>query len=371
MTDDHELERVLREGLDRRAQDVDTDAPVAERARESVRRRRRGRVAAGVAALAVAAVAVTGVVVDRSSQPRKEGGTQVTDRRSGAPAAQQWRTEYWHDVQVDVPADWGWGTAPDLLSRGGRDFPNLCGGPGAKVTAAGEELVNADPDLPYVGRPIALSDLCLGGDVLTHPRAPYVWLGADLEPGTVELAGGYVQETRVVNGSTVTVGARDADLRARILDSATAGKTCRSELDKVPMPKESSGPEKSSGLNPDSLTVCAYRRTDDGGPLGTGYDLTYGQVVDAAGGRAFLHAADAAPRVAGCGVSFAPSELVLLRSEGPGPWGDSFREYRVDLDCKQVVDPAGNTLNLTPALEGPWSLGGIQVVPDYFIGELG
>src|SRR3546814_15859649 len=61
------------------------------------------------------------------------------------------------------------------------------------------------------------------------PQAPYVWLGADVEPGTIDAGNGFTQETIEVNGSTVTVATQDESIRRRILDSAAGGETCMSD----------------------------------------------------------------------------------------------------------------------------------------------
>ncbi|MCW2846007.1 MAG: hypothetical protein JWN22_3923 [Nocardioides sp.] len=369
MTDDHDLERVLRAGLERRARDVDTDAPVADRARTSARRQRRGRVAAGVAALAVAAVAVTAVVVDRSDHPHEDGGSLVTDGGSDGPTPTQWRTESWHGVQVDVPADWGWGTAPSTLARGGPDFPVLCGGPGAKVTADGRELVRTDVSLPYVGRPIELSDLCTGGDPRAHRKAPYVWLGANLDPGTVQLADGYVQETRVVDGTTVTVGARDADLRQRILDSATGGEVCPARLEERPR-VESMLTEGMGDVS--SMTVCAYRRG------GAGYDLVYAAELGPEAGNAFHDAVYAGTdeeldATDECASSPPADEYVVLTLTGDDPMGDQpvTQDFVVDLGCSGIENAPGHFTTMRVDDVAPWATGGIRVVLGYFIGGLG
>jgi hypothetical protein len=370
MTDDRELEQLMRAGLEGRAAEVDTAAPVAARVRAATRRRRVGRVAAGAAALAVAAAAVTGVVVDRSPGPAQTRTPGVVDEPSGDPAPAAWRTEYWHDVQVDVTADWGWGTAPAAIgARGPRDV-YLCGGPGAMITAGGRKLANPDESLPYVGRSIMLSDLCMGfGDQPPSPRAPYVWLGGLVEPGIVDVGNGYTEETREVSGSTVTVATRDAALRERILDSATGGETCFSELEEVPTPEQSSEIEGSTGLDPDSLTVCAYRRDEVTGT----FALAYAAVLDRARARALVTAADAAPRVAtGCPPQSQPGrEFVQLTLEGPGPGGDAFREYTVGFGCGGLTEPGGGRMALTSTLVDPWAVGGIRVTLFRFIGMLG
>jgi hypothetical protein len=382
MTDDHELERVLRAGLERRVQDADTDVPVAERARAAVRRRRHGRVVAGAAALAVAAVAVTGVVVDRSRDPGgKEGGSLVTDGAADGPAPTRWRTEYWHDLRVDVPADWGWGTAPAAITKSGDGDLYLCGGPGAGVTADGTKLVHADASLPYVGRPIMTSDLCSGGDPLLHPEAPYVWLGVDLEAGTVELADGYVQETRVLDGSTVTVGARDADLRERILESATGGDICLAELED--RPRVASVLTEGMG-DVSAMTVCAYRRES------SGYHLVYAAELGAEAGTAFHDAVyggtdEELDATAECASSPPAGEYVVLTLTGDDPMGDQSvtQDYVADLGCAGIENAPGHFTTMRVADVAPWATGGIPVVlvgpsglsrpwvSDYFIGGLG
>ncbi len=308
MTDDHDLERLMRAGLERRAGAVDTTAPVAARAATATRRRRRGRTAAGVAALAVAAVAVTGVVVDRSGAPGSSPG--VTDQVHDEPIPTTWRTEYWHDLQVDVPADWGWGGAP--APGYGGDGPLACGAVDM-VGPNGEQLRQEDRTMPYVGRPIAQTDMCAVGIEDETPQAPYVWLGAAVEPGTVELGDGYVRETREVNGSTVTVAAQSVELRRRILDSATGGETCFSELEQKPVPTQSPGAEGSAALQPESLTVCAYREDEQTGSL----DLAYATVLDRAHARELVDAVDgAAP---GPGVH-GPDRVGVRRAAGRGRW---------------------------------------------------
>ena len=111
MTEDAELARRMRAGLERRAREADTTAPVVSRARAAARRRRGARLA-GLAAAAVAAVAVTGVVVDRAGSPGGVDRPGAVDEPSGEVANGPWRTEYWRDLRVDVPADWGYGGAP-------------------------------------------------------------------------------------------------------------------------------------------------------------------------------------------------------------------------------------------------------------------
>jgi hypothetical protein len=363
--EDQDLERLMRAGLDRHADEVDVAVPVAARARSAARRRRGTRVAAGVGALAIAAATVTVVVLTRSG-PDDHRGAEVVDSPSSGPLPTQWRTEFWHDVQVDVPADWGWGTAPMSPMQGEEDL-YFCGGPGAVVLADGERAVNAEADVPYVGRPIMLSDACGGGDVGQHPQAPYVWLGADLEPGTVDLGDGWVQETREVNGSTVTVGTDDERLRERILGSAAGGETCLSELEKPPtvdsMLTEGMGEVSSA-------QVCAYSPR-----AGNGLELVYATTLDALDASAYSDAIWDAPQAKDPGhcAESDLTEYVVVTLSGDDPYGTEpvTQDSVITLGCDLVERTPGDYAHLTEAATTPWSHNGLQAVLFHFIGMLG
>ena len=123
---------------------------------------------------------------------------------AASPAAQAgWRWESYGGVEVSVPADWGWGVAPTSMSfEPGEQY--LCGGPGALVDSEGRHRGNPVETLPWVGRPNMASDLCLRSS-FPDAKASYVWLGAAIEPGTVDVGNGYTQETVDVAGTTLTV----------------------------------------------------------------------------------------------------------------------------------------------------------------------
>lgn len=253
--DDVEVERRVRASLDNHAGEVDTSVPVAARARAAARRHRGRRIAAG-AAVAVAAVAVTAVVVDRADPPSSEPPPAASPSPSQAAMPDGWRTEYWHDVSVQVPADWGWGAGP--FRQGGSTL--RCGGP--------------DPGTAYVGRPILQSDLCWRFRHLPPPTAPYVWLDAPIEPGAVDLSNGYVQETAEVDGTTVTVGSDDEALRARILASVARQELCPADVDPSGL---DIGDMNLDGLGQlKSAHVCAYSRLND-----DDHRLVYGRELDA------------------------------------------------------------------------------------------
>ena len=287
---------------------------------------------------------------------------------SGDPKAApptQWRTEYWRDVKVDVPADWGYGGAP----IGDSNDTYACW-PEAMVSASGKELEDGAGE-PYVGRPIALTDLCVPypfeGPLAGPPDAPYVWLGAAVEPGSVELGDGWVQETREVNGSTVTVATDDPAMRERILDSAGGGERCFSEIE----PGVRYDPDWAG----DEPTVCAYANYRDGLRR-----LTYAAVIADAEAEAFLDAFAAAPPFEPggleCDVGQVESEEVLL-----GIGGDEYTVLLDGMGCPRIVGP-DRAVRLTADLARPWAGNGIPAVVygptggkgamiDSFIGQLG
>ena len=238
---DQELEELFRRELGRQAEAMDVTVPVVSGARATAARRRHGQTVLGVAA-AVAAVAVTGFVVARGNDSGRSAEPPVADRTSEHPTAvAEWRTEYWHGLQVDVPADWAWGAAP---VGSGKDQIR-CGGPDESTT-------------PYVGRPVYQTDVC---SMVEHLEidAPYVWLGADIEPGVEELDNGYTQETVAVAGTTLTVATDDPALREMVIDSAGVGGLCQPELSKVP-----SGQVSTAGGEVTEPSVCAYAREGSG-----------------------------------------------------------------------------------------------------------
>ena len=98
----------MRGSLERRAEDVDMAAPVARQAIAAVRRRHRGWLAAGFAAASVAAIVV--VVGGRQHAAPTDGSRRSAGDRTSTLAS-EWRTEYWRDIQVEVPADWAWGVS--------------------------------------------------------------------------------------------------------------------------------------------------------------------------------------------------------------------------------------------------------------------
>ena len=353
--DDPEVERLLRASLDAHAAEVDTAAPVAARARAAARSHRGRWIAAG-AAVAVAAVAVTAVVVDRSAPPSSDEPPVATPSTSAPTVPAGWRTELWHDVSVQVPADWGWGTAP-TTTGGGDPSAYLCGGPGAIRAADGEDLVNPVATMAYVGRPIMLSDVCGGGPMLEHPEAPYVWFGAQVEPGTVDLDDGYVQDTVEVGGTTVTVGASDQALRERILSSVARQDRCPATVAPVGLDL---GAGVVDGQDELSAQLCAYGRGDD-----DRYELVYGRDLDARAWGRFDRAVGRAPQADR--VCKSTGDLIVVTATSDT---DATQTWIADLACDTVASRDGRqslTIGVLDALAGM----GVRSTLRTFIGMLG
>jgi hypothetical protein len=181
------------------------------------------------------------------------------------------------------------------------------------VSASGAKVGEGDGrSMPYVGRPIALTDVCqtfpfIGPDA-DPPAAPSVWLGADVETGADDLGDGWVRETVRASGTTLTVTSDDPGLRRRILGSLGGVHLCPSGL---PGPTRVHDSLIEGYGRPVSLTVCVYRRDEDG-PL----DLAYGAKLGPRRAREFEAAAlHSSERPMDCGEE-RPDEWVTLQMTG-------------------------------------------------------
>jgi hypothetical protein len=289
-------------------------------------------------------------------------GSPTDTAPGGSNLISVWRTEYWRDMQVNVPADWGFGGAP--LPHGGTESGAIACGAVALVSASGERLAQEDPTMAYVGRPIAQTDVCAVypwiGPNAGPPQAPYVWLGAAVEPGVVELGDDFVQETVEVNGSLLTVATQDAGLRRQILDSATGGETCLPVLDEDGV---LGGPMSPAEASTAAMTVCAYRRSEEGGPI----QLTYATHLGSKAVAEYLEALQSAPPpLKHCSASTYPeSEWAVLEITGNGR---EPMQHVVHFGCPGIDTDAGSvtmgsaTVGLTPQLVRPWAVEGIGTV---------
>jgi hypothetical protein len=351
---DEQLEQAFRDGLSRRAEQVYVDPSLVSRARSGAgARRRRTWVALGGAAAAVALVAGLVTALTDGDRPAADRGTDPSTTEEDQPDA--WRTERWGDLQVEVPADWGYGGAP---GAGG----GLCS-PGAVFDSVGDP-VSGEPPAGYVGRPIDLGDACSEqGSETTAPDSPYVWLGAGVAPGTIELPGGYTQETITTQGTRLTVATQDPAVRARILESAGGNEKCLSELDR---PGEIAHDRADDpNAEPVILRVCAYRL----GVANDGWWLTYATDLDTGALRAYQAAVDdGAPPQDQCPtIDYQPTAAVVLELIDAD--GGVLRQDAVNLTtfCAGIGVDASlvwelYTTKLTAEMARPWAVGGVRSV---------
>lgn len=365
--DDHvrdDLEARVRAALAARASEVDTSTSAVRRVLPDRGRARRWARVVPLAAAGVVLAVGAGVVVPRL----------LVD--PGPPAAgpsvdtSAWRTEQWHGLAVDVPGSWGYGGAP---ADQGTGTPVACAA-AESLDAQGRDLRGAPGG--YVGRPIPLTDVCGSyPEGLGLTATPYVWLGAAVEPGVIDLGDGFVQETREVAGSTVTVGSRDAALREGILASAQEGETCAPELDPgrdLPVPD---GPILGG---PIGLRVCAYAQDLPGrGPARLTYATVLGpeavDVLEASRG------VDVVEPTCNSALQLLEGEWVVLELVDPS--GRPVRRDVVHLVCRRAyLDLEATSLELPQSgrvqlLHGAgWSTGaagGVRAVLRFFVGPLG
>lgn len=365
-----QVEAAVRESLERHSREADVDEPVAERARAAADRGPgAGRLL--LVAAAVVAVVAGGVAI---AQTRGGGGDSPTGPKEPPTAADvpaDWRTEAWHGVEVKVPPTWGWGAA--LVALDGD--PADCGA-GVARTADGKPAT-PDDAIPYVGRSVMLSDACSMVDRRAEPTAPYVWLGAPLAKGEVQL-GDFVEETVEVAGATVTVATEDPALRAQILATAKARPAdaeCASEMSAPP----SATLAAAEGIGASrSMLVCTYVQHDDG------WQLTSTMALGERAAGRFVSEFDRAPS-ATCQPT-ETRELAVIRISGDDNFGSGQleRQWVVRLgECSTItLSSKPGTKRLTRGNVAPWAVRSVPVtltgptaydpeLSGFFIGLLG
>lgn len=198
---------------------------------------------AAIAALVAAATLF--VVFATAGEPSPEG---TGPAGQGEPAVAGWRWESYGGVEVQVPDDWGYGTTgtPPCLDTGEAERParGYVGRPGLLPT-----IGCAGPSVPPLGK-----------------RTAYLWFDSGADAGELAHDGGWVEETRIVDGIALTVLADDTALRTRILDSArpaTAGadEGCPSEHAVTTGPHARPDPQPGglAATGPvESVSICRY-----------------------------------------------------------------------------------------------------------------
>ncbi len=370
--DERELERLMKDGLEARAREADVDVAVAVRAREAAGSARwRTAAAAGLVAASVAAVA-GGVAVLRDDDGGSGG---ATGEPTNPTVVEKWRTEYWHDIRVDVPADWGWGGSPMAETRTEGRTDGLMACAAGPFRAPGKK----NPEwatTPYVGRPFLMTDVCeiFRDGQWREPQAPYLWFGSPIEPGTREFDNGYVQETIEFEGEPVTVATDDPSLRQQILDSVTGGETCMSEYEGTP-PATAAG---EGGLDVSGVTVCAYRNAE-GTDL---YPLAYAVELDAGAADRLMQAVIGSDRVRGCERGADDGVTVQLNLHGKS--GTEDFAWVVNLgDCPRIDLGSGDPRKINEVNTSIWDVDGLPTIlfaawawdelwmSDYFVGPQG
>lgn len=259
-----------------------------------------------------------------------------------------WRTEVWHDVQLEVPEDWAFGYAP---VADGDDVLECAVGP------AGSD--GADTTTPYVGRPGYGSDVCDGSGDVEPPSQDFVWFGSPLEVGE---SGTEDRPVITVEAGTerVTVGAAP-DVVEAVVDSVR-------EVDEDAHGCPSSAkprtgfPVEGYGKNL-ALSVCFYQAVGQG-PLAR----TWTQQLGADEADALVRAV-ALGRPAQCATGGdRTDQRLILRVSAEDDFGTEplVRDYLVRLgECASVEDLSKRDVLgpepvvLTPRVLRPWAVDGV------------
>ncbi|MFF5987142.1 hypothetical protein [Prauserella flavalba] len=253
MTDhDERIAEPLTGALRRHAGEAPAAEGLAERvlARTSTRRTRRGFAAVAAVVLAVVVLSLGAVLL---AQDR--GGDPVSE----PVLPQGWRWESYRGVAIGVPSTWGYGVpGPSWCSRPpeGEREPLR---PGAVGRPAAVPAVGCPSEYPPLGE-----------------REQWLTFADSGEVGIREFDGGWVEETRELDGVFVTLFSADVDLRSTVLGTLRPGNE-EIALGCGPMHPAAEGrtyrPEAGAPLAPEdvrSVSVCRYARSDavpDGPPL--------------------------------------------------------------------------------------------------------
>lgn len=307
-------------------------------------------------ATVLVALALAGCGAERAVSPTDPAGPAESSTSATATAdpVPGWRTEHWHDVAVEVPADWWYGGGIMQLPHVERDV--TCGW-GAMVSPEGEwgrqgqVAVSVEPG--YVGRPLAVGGTC--GTIeqsSSIPVEPYLWFDSLYPVGVRRLAEGWVERTWEFEGTRMTVATTDPEVARHVVESTTGGETCLANRDDVLDPlSDVQPPEDEEAL------VCAYRRE-----LGDQSEawLTYAAPLTAERADRFVSAFESAadwtlPAGRACDLG-GDDEWVVVQAAGTA------YVVRPQFHGCPHVQGKGRTVRLTPDLVEPWLTGGVPAV---------
>ncbi len=294
-----------------------------------------------------------------SGSPSEEPSEAPSTEKVEPASTKGWRTEVWHDLQLEVPSDWAVGYAPfveggDVLECGvgplGSDGPDGPDGP--------------DTTTAYVGRPGAGSDACDGTGDIDAPEQDFVWFGSPLGRGEREEDGRTVT-TVEVDDELVSVGAAPEVATAILASLREVGEDdngCPAQ------PREETRyPAEGFGDNL-AMAVCVYQANAGAG------DRTLRRTWTE---RLGPEEADRLVRGVALGrrADCAPSEgrereqKVLLRVEVSNDFGGRtlMRDYLVELgDCPAVLDLSESVIGtprpvaLSERIMAAWAGAGVQ-----------
>lgn len=336
--DDTTLERLMREGLHARADQLDLSVPEVGRGR---RPSPWGRPTVWLAGAAAAAVAIG---TPFAWQALTNDSTPAPPVLTAPQVPSDWRAESYGGIQVKVPPTWALGAGPMA-----EDFPDQSAVWCADLPAG-----------PYVGRPVFASDVCMGFDPDRQdpPRDDSVWFDAPVPVG-VRTVGDHTQVTRELGGVTVTVTTRDPALGEQILASAEAldvdANGCQTHLEGLPFA------DTTAAAASVPLAVCLYDVAPD---LSTTLIWSGNAGADAAAAYA-----DAVTAARGTG-----DEVAACKRAPEGEWvalgmasGDGLRWDVVDFACGKIISPGGD-VRLSRATVEPWASDGTRA---YVVGPHG
>lgn len=392
-----QLELLMRDALRHRAHTMGTSSGLAAAARETALQRRRAK--RGVAGVAAAVLLVPGAIwatnefrtsAGQSSadsptpaHPAPSSNERVGDEGESLKSAEvpaRWRLESYRGVQLRVPPHWGWGASPIHGERLVSAEPTICGRGDVDFPAsnvAGESPTEMDFEGAYVGRPIGLSDVCIGG---ASESAPHVWFDSPLPPSGAETVQGLVTRTVNVGWQRITVATRDVEQLEMIIGTAEGvvvdAHGCAAEIRAFTDDTEA---ESVSTATVERLSVCVYR-----------FDQS------TAGSAALLYStelesADEAQRVVdeisatapvddprGCRADVRGQPIVLLRFGGDQVSGEIFVSFNI---CGPGYLLGPGVRPFTAANLAPWAVDGVRTyvnrgqlggaVADFFDGIYG
>lgn len=232
-----DFESRVRDALGAGASGAPEAVGLADAARGRARARRRTTVAAAAVAVLALVAVPAGVLAVRDSGDSGPGVAKDTTDSPSSVVPDGWRTETWHDLEVQVPDDWGYGALSTWCISADQ--------PGDPVVQRPEGAVEMIACTPASGYGISFFDSAVV--TMLGPE------GKARQPGDASLPeGAWAGFATVDGGAGVSVVAATRELAQQVLDSAVRvdgvdGNGCAPQAAKAP----GVGDE-------DAVSVCRY-----------------------------------------------------------------------------------------------------------------